>query len=246
MERKFSVYKLISPSGGIYVGLTSYSIWIRWQNHVKRSKKSYNHPLYNAIRKYGKESFWIISLASELTKQKAENLEIEFIAKVPENLSYNLSKGGESDGAEGSRIFWQRIKQNPIEYKKYIAKLSASALGFSDNCHEGFKRWRTENPKEAHRIARRNWRMHNRNHKKKPESERSLKEKLLWKHRRDLATQRAVTKVWANRTEEQKEKVCENISKAHVNFWVELKKDPVKYQKFIHDREVKRFKSLHS
>ena len=55
------IYKITNMKNGkIYIGQTKTTIEKRWKDHIKDSKSNYvNRPLYDAINKYGIESFKI-------------------------------------------------------------------------------------------------------------------------------------------------------------------------------------------
>ena len=68
----------------------------RWRNDGKGYKKQY---FYRAIRKYGWENINHIVLARDLTKEQAEQLEVELIAKYKSNnpcYGYNIDNGGKA------------------------------------------------------------------------------------------------------------------------------------------------------
>jgi len=224
MERKYLIYRLTAPSGKMYVGLTMQTLKVRWQGHVKRAKTTKNHPLYNAINKYGPEAFLVESVEDNLTKAEASAREKYHISILPIGLRYNISDGGETDGEMGGKIFWAEMDANPEKKAEYVKKLPKIK---KDNDWTNYPalakanaEWRSANPKKAYKMATRAIRIAN---SAKPESEvkepRSLKDRLLWKHRRDLATQRSVTKVWAERSEEKKSEIFDKISKAHLKNW---------------------------
>ena len=92
---KWSVYKHTSPNGKIYIGITSRNPLHRWNNG--KGYKTNKH-LYNAIKKYGWENFNHDIIASEISKEDAQMLEIELIKKYRSNqptFGYNNSVGGE-------------------------------------------------------------------------------------------------------------------------------------------------------
>lgn len=279
MERKYSIYKLTSPSGGVYVGLTGQTVHERWLSHVKRAKSRINHPLYNSIRKHGRDAFTVETLESGLTEKEASEREKYHISLIPVQVRYNISDGGETDGAAGAKIFWDRMNANPEEMAAYKAKLSKIKLANDCSDYESMQakaaEWRKNNPKEAYKISRRGSRVAAKLDGRKPiiKPVRALKEKLLWKHRRDLATRRSVTKVWAERDVNTKAAIGNKISETHKlnnslkskeerndmvayarskvdqvkrakaasagikQFWVDLKKDPVKYDAYIQQRK---------
>ena len=90
----YTVYKHTSPSGKVYIGITSRKPEYRW-NYGKGYANSYFH---NAIQKYGWESIKHEILYTDLTKEEAEQKEIELIAQYKSNnpeFGYNISSGGE-------------------------------------------------------------------------------------------------------------------------------------------------------
>ena len=66
------LYEIISPSGKSYIGITKRKIEDRWSNHVSKALNNpdYNHPFYNAIRKYGKDSFTLKILRDNLIEDQ--------------------------------------------------------------------------------------------------------------------------------------------------------------------------------
>jgi group I intron endonuclease len=67
----------------------------RWDEHLRNVKSGQNHPLYNSIRKYGKEyfNFEILEIVLE---QNVNEQEIDFIKKYNTlyPFGFNLSPGG--------------------------------------------------------------------------------------------------------------------------------------------------------
>ena len=51
------VYKLTSPSGKSYIGITSKTFDYRWSRHINDTNAGVYRPLANAIRKYGADRF---------------------------------------------------------------------------------------------------------------------------------------------------------------------------------------------
>lgn len=97
-----------------YFGLTSMKPQDRWRNGYgylgKNKDGSYRHPHFaNAILKYSWDNFEHIIIATGLTKEEAEQMEIELIAKyktTDRNFGYNIQNGGSSIGklADESKI----------------------------------------------------------------------------------------------------------------------------------------------
>lgn len=98
----YTVYKHTAPNGKVYIGITAKKLNDRW-----KSGKGYkqNKHFYNAVLKYGWENMAHEVLLTELTKEVAEQKEIELIAQYKSNqreYGYNNSIGGEY-GSLGSR-----------------------------------------------------------------------------------------------------------------------------------------------
>lgn len=215
MAGKYSIYKLTSPSGRSYVGLTKTSVHVRWLNHVKRANTGKNHPLYNAIRKYGRENFIVETLETGLTEQEASVREKYHIPLLVNR--YNISDGGETDGEFGSRIFWAKMNSDPEARAAYIAKLSETKLANDWVDYEAFikksQRWRKDNPKQAYKSSMRAIRIANRGRDMSPATEElSLKERLYRKHKNGEFRSKYVTKMWSERTEDVKKDVFDKIS----------------------------------
>lgn len=90
----FAVYKHTSPSGKIYIGITSQIPIKRWNNGNGYLNNDY---FTKAIQKYGWENIKHEILFENLTQEEAEQKEIELIAKYKSNqrkYGYNISDGG--------------------------------------------------------------------------------------------------------------------------------------------------------
>lgn len=95
----YSVYLHITPSKKVYVGITSQTnINRRWQNgEGYRTQKRF----YRAIQKYGWENIEHRILFSGLTKQEAEEKEIQLISQFDSTScehGYNCENGGNCTG----------------------------------------------------------------------------------------------------------------------------------------------------
>lgn len=92
----YIVYKHTTPSGKIYIGITSKKAKYRWGKNGNKYKK--NKHFYSAILKYGWENIEHEILFENLTKEEACQKEIELIAYYRSNereFGYNKSIGGE-------------------------------------------------------------------------------------------------------------------------------------------------------
>ncbi len=90
----YKVYRHISPSGNVYVGIT------KRQDIRRRWERSYgyktNVAFWNAIQKYGWDNIRHEVLFEGLSKERACNLEIDLIRHYKAlGISYNISTGGD-------------------------------------------------------------------------------------------------------------------------------------------------------
>lgn len=92
--KKWILYRHTSPSGKVYIGITSKSNpnW-RWQNGKGYVTCIY---FYNAILKYGWNNIRHEILFRDLNESTAKRLEIELIRHYKDlGISYNITDGGE-------------------------------------------------------------------------------------------------------------------------------------------------------
>ena len=109
----YTVYKLTSPSGKVYIGITSKTVQERWRNG--KGYKDNAHISF-AIEKYGWENFKKEILFENLSSEEAFKTEIlkikEFRCTDP-NFGYNKSSGGESgySGVKCSEETREKLRQ---------------------------------------------------------------------------------------------------------------------------------------
>ncbi len=78
----------------VYIGITSQSPSQRWGSNGSGYKKGQDK-FYNTIKKYGWDNFEHIILKTHLSKQEAEELEVEYIKKYDSIINgYNSRTGG--------------------------------------------------------------------------------------------------------------------------------------------------------
>lgn len=132
-EIKYCVYKHTTPNGKVYIGQTCREPNIRWANGF-----GYRHQMfYNAIQKYGWDKIIHEILFEGLSKEEANQKEIELIAYYdstnPEK-GYNIAFGGTSTlGVKCSeetkrKISESRKGQKPSE--ETIQKIIKSREGY--------------------------------------------------------------------------------------------------------------------
>lgn len=130
----YIVYKHTSPSGKVYIGITSKVPRKRWSNGNGYLNNDY---FTKAIKKYGWNNFKHEILYIGLSKVEAEQKEIELIAfyKSDKNdYGYNIQHGGSSVGkhseetkikigiANKGRMPWDYGKHHSKETREKISK----------------------------------------------------------------------------------------------------------------------------
>lgn len=96
VPNNYTVYKHITPSGKVYIGITSKAVEKRWLNGRGYRR---NEHFWNAIKKYGWENIEHKILATGLTKEEATEAEKMYIALFSSHEpkhGYNLTEGGET------------------------------------------------------------------------------------------------------------------------------------------------------
>ena len=214
----FVIYKLISPSGRYYIGLTKKGSKERWRQHVKKAlKTNKRHPLLDSIRKYGPDSFLVEEIDSCQTFKEAQQLEMKYIAEAPDGVLYNLTSGGETDSTEGSKRFWEKLNSDPITKTEYLSRLSQAKLDNDWSDYEDMSakaaKWRQDNPRLAWKLSYRAIRIAQRRRQKPKEPDnRPLIEILRWKHNRSEACRIQTIALWENYSEQQKAEIASKIS----------------------------------
>lgn len=142
-NKTYCVYRHITPSGKIYIGITRLSLQARW-----RYGSGYKHNPYffRAIEKYGWDNIKHEVLLEGLTKEQAELAERLFIGywdSTNRNKGYNIEGGGNlnkevsdetrkkmSESKQGNKHPW-RGRRHTEESKRKMSK-SHTGKNFSD------------------------------------------------------------------------------------------------------------------
>ncbi|ARA72062.1 hypothetical protein BNJ_00233 [Kaumoebavirus] len=98
------IYKLTSPSGKSYIGLTTKTILERWKEHVSHKNVGSCRKLNNAIKCYGAESFVIIKLLEcddSILGDEEKRLIAEHNTLHPNG--YNIRSGGNGNYNDKNR-----------------------------------------------------------------------------------------------------------------------------------------------
>ena len=166
METKthsFTVYKHTTPSGKVYIGITSIDPVIRWRGGSGYSR---NEHFYRAIKKYGWDGIKHEIITTGLTREEASEEEKRLIALYqshdPRN-GYNLTFGGEigvrhTDQSRKKLSEAHKGKRYNIgvpfteERKRHLSEHHADVSG-SNNPNWG-KKWTLEEiaRRQAHRV----------------------------------------------------------------------------------------------
>ena len=130
----YVVYMHISPSGKKYIGITCQKPEKRWGYG---NKYEHNDHIKNAIKKYGWNNFEHKILFDNLTKEEAEQKEIELIAYYKSNqreYGYNIEPGGNHNGKKSQETIEKfrkarlGIKRGPMS-EETKQKLSEAMKG---------------------------------------------------------------------------------------------------------------------
>ena len=121
MERNYVVYMHVCPNGKRYIGITRRKVNVRWQNGKGYKRNEY---FWRAIQKYEWDNFEHIIIENNLTKEQAENMEIELIAKFKSNdkeYGYNIESGGNTIGTH-SITTRKKISESRLGEKNHKSK----------------------------------------------------------------------------------------------------------------------------
>ena len=111
MTKIWTVYRHISPSGKVYIGITSKPIEKRWN----KGKGYINcKSFYNAIVKYGRDNIKHEVLFTNLLEVKAKSLEVDLIRHYKNlGISYNITDGGDGmTGYKHSEITLMKLRKS--------------------------------------------------------------------------------------------------------------------------------------
>lgn len=162
-KANYTVYQHTTPNGKTYIGITGKKPEQRWANG-----KGYHTNGYfdNAIKKYGWENIEHKIIKTSLTKEEAEQMERDMIAKFKSNErehGYNITSGGECIGKhslESRKKMSEKQKGHPSAKKgthlseKTKKKLSEAHKGMRYNIGVPFTEERKKHLREHHADVR--------------------------------------------------------------------------------------------
>ena len=112
------IYKITSPSGKKYIGITAQPLLDRWRAHRSHANRNIEGALQRAIRKYGAKNMSVKTLVIANDYEYLKQLEISAIStfdtKVPNG--YNMTDGG--DGVLGVIVTEEGRKRRSTAQKK--------------------------------------------------------------------------------------------------------------------------------
>ena len=222
----YTVYVHICPNNKKYIGITCKKPEYRWDNG--KGYKNNDH-FYKAIQKYGWDNIQHKILFTGLTKEEAEQKEIELIAKyntTDREYGYNNEKGGHYAGKMSKRSkdklsksvkeLWQNV-----EYRKKQEAKTPPMLGKHHSqearqkiSEKAKKRKITNEQKEKLRIS-----MIGKHHKE--ETKEKIRQKMLGRKMSDeakkkISEQRKGKSTWVKGqklTKQHREKISKSLIK---------------------------------
>lgn len=167
----YTVYRHISPSGKIYVGITGQRPKKRWQCGQGYKDNPY---FWKAIKKYGWDNIKHEILFTGLSAEEAFGAEKKLIAKYKSNdreFGYNLSSGGESGniGVKMSEERKQALRE--INAQRVVSEETRRKIG---EAHKG-KKFSEEHKRKISEALKGK---HRKGHPHTPESIQKLKKAL--------------------------------------------------------------------
>lgn len=124
----YLVYKHTAPNGKVYIGITSRTAKERWRNNG--TGYHHNEHWESAIKKYGWENIKHEILLTGLTKEEAEQKEVDLIAFYKSNqreYGYNIANGGGVN--RGFHIREKTKEKIRKSLKKYFSKNKSANYG---------------------------------------------------------------------------------------------------------------------
>lgn len=92
-NKKWALYRHTSPSGKVYIGITSRNVYSRWNKGMGYKPCKL---FFRAILKYGWDNIKHEVLFTNLEEDRAKRLEIELIRHYKSlGISYNITNGGD-------------------------------------------------------------------------------------------------------------------------------------------------------
>jgi group I intron endonuclease len=156
----FTIYLITNKlSGKVYVGQTEQVLERRWSLHKSRARRNegYTAHLYNAVRKYGFDSFEIKEIASCNSLEWCNYLETLYILiydSMNPEIGYNMNSGGNKRVPRPEEIEKARQRtlgrKHPPEFGKHQSEMLIKA--WAEGRHTG-TRGKKFSPESRQRMA---------------------------------------------------------------------------------------------
>ena len=122
--KSYSLYRHTSPSGKVYIGITTQTPEKRWYNGKGYKRHTY---FFNAILKYGWDNIKHEVLFTGLDELTAKSLEIDLIRHYKGlGISYNITDGGDGylgyKPSKGTRKIWSEQRRGRVLTKEWRDK----------------------------------------------------------------------------------------------------------------------------
>lgn len=126
------LYRHISPSGRVYIGISKNAPIVRWGRDGNGYK--HNQLFRRAIDKYGWNNIKHEVLFTNLSEQKAKQLEIDLIRHYKQlGISYNITDGGEGTlgwcPSEELRSKWSEQRKGRVITNEWRKRISEAGKG---------------------------------------------------------------------------------------------------------------------
>lgn len=206
-DRCYTVYMHTSPSGKRYIGITCQTVEERWRNGEGYKTQVF----YLAIKKYGWDNFKHEILFDGLTKEEAEQREIELIKEyntTNKKYGYNVANGGNCVGTlseETKRKISESNKGKHQLSQEHIEKLRESMRG-ENNPNYGKPR----NEETKRKIGESN---KGKQRSEEVRAKMSMQRKGM-KLTEEWVRNRTIAQTGLKRREETKKKISDAVSRA--------------------------------
>lgn len=131
--REYSIYIIRNKiNEKVYIGQTSQSVKERFNQHRKPStlKKRGSYKIYNAMKKYGIENFYVETLETGISESDIDAKECEYIEKFDSfRNGYNSTPGGDSKTIS-------RIEDVELFKDMYLRKIELKEIANQFHVHE--------------------------------------------------------------------------------------------------------------
>jgi group I intron endonuclease len=158
---KYYIYKIFNlKNNKMYIGKAK-RVDRRWSEHLRNVKNGKQHPLYDAIRKHGLESFQF-SVVLETTSSEVDILEKELIQELSRYpIGYNLAEGGTGGDAYRYHDETAQKTRSDIGRKSYaenprgISTKSQKGVHITDVLPDIKQKWKENHAKSMEKLSAR-------------------------------------------------------------------------------------------